>query len=80
MADIKIRNLDDYVVEALRARARQRGTSLEEEARVALTGSVAARRRALVKRLAALRASIGPVPEGWLDSAAIIREERDAWG
>jgi plasmid stability protein len=81
MADIKIRNLDDRIVYALRARARQNGTSLEEEARVALASVVADRRRALVKRLAAFRATLGPPPsDPSLDSVAIIRSERDAWG
>lgn len=80
MADLKVRNLDDNVAAALRARAEQNGTSVEEEARRALTLSVARRRQAFARRAAAIRAAIGDLPKGWLDSAAIIREERDAWG
>jgi antitoxin FitA len=80
MADLKVRNLDDGVAAALRARARQNGTSVEEEARQALTRSVARRRQAFSRRAAAIRAAIGKLPDGWMESAATIREERDAWG
>ncbi|HEY6449299.1 MAG TPA: hypothetical protein VIX60_01300 [Candidatus Cybelea sp.] len=78
MADLKVRNLDDRVAAALRARARQQGTSIEEEARRALSLSVTRRGEAFARRAAALRAAIGDLPEGWLDSAATIREDRDA--
>jgi len=65
----------------LRSRAKFNGVSLEEEVRHILTASVAARKEALMKRAAAVRASIGSVPgDPALDSAVIIREERDAWG
>ena len=81
MADLKVRSLDDYVVNVLRARARQRGVSLEEEARRTLAESVRSRRRGLLRRLAALREAAGPPPtDPSLDSVTIIRHERDAWG
>jgi antitoxin FitA len=80
MAELKVRNLDDTVAAALRARAERNGTSVEEEARRALTLSVARRREAFARRAAAIRASIGKLPKGWLDSTAIIRRDRDAWG
>jgi len=41
MAEVKIRKLDDGVARALRTRARERGVSLEEEARRTLSESVA---------------------------------------
>ena len=81
MADLKVRNLDDHVASALRARARQKGISLEEEVRRTLSASVARDRADLVERARALHAAAGGEPgRPELDSARIIREERDAWG
>jgi plasmid stability protein len=39
MADLEVRQLDDDVADALRARAGRRGISLEEEVRSTLTAS-----------------------------------------
>ena len=50
MADLKVRNLDDLVASALKARAKAKGVSLEEEVRRTLTASVAADRDELVRR------------------------------
>lgn len=81
MAELKVRNLDDRVASALRARARQKGISLEEEVRRTLAASVAADRQDLVERAKALHAAAGGKPgRPELDSARLIREERDAWG
>lgn len=81
MADLKVRNLDDHVASVLRARAEQAGTSLEEEVRRTLAASVERNRKAFIRRAAALRAAAGGKPgRPELDSARIIREERDAWG
>lgn len=81
MADLKVRNLDDQVASALRARARQKGISLEEEVRRTLAASVAADRRDLVERAKALHIAAGGKPgRPELDSARLIRAERDASG
>jgi len=81
MADLKVRNLDEHVAASLRNRAKHNGISLEEEIRRTLSASVAARRSALFKRAAALRAATAARShEPALDSARIIREERDASG
>lgn len=81
MADLKVRNLDDHVAHVLRERARQRGISLEEEVRRTLRSSVDADREAFIRRASAIRAAAGGKPgRPELDSARIIREERDAWG
>ena len=81
MADLKVRNLDDALVDVLRSRANQHGISLEEEARRTLAASVDLRREAFVRRANALRATLGKPPsDPALDSAVIIREERDANG
>lgn len=81
MADLKVRNLDDHVARILRARAERKGISLEEEVRRTLAASVSTDRSELVKRARALHAAAGNRPgRPELDSARIIREERDAWG
>jgi len=81
MADLKVRKLDDQVAAVLRARARHKGISLEEEIRRTLAASVQADREAFIRRAAAVRAAAGGKPgKPELDSARIIREERDAWG
>jgi plasmid stability protein len=81
MADLKVRNLDDAVAGALKARAKANGVSLEEEVRRTLTASVASDREELVRRAKALHAAAGGRPGSpELDSARIIRAERDAWG
>jgi plasmid stability protein len=81
MPDIKVRNLDDSVATALRSRARAKGISLEEEVRRTLAASVEADRAELVRRARALHAAAGGQPgKPELDSARIVRAERDAWG
>ena len=81
MAELKVRQLDERTVAALKARAKKRGVSLEEEVRTTLTASVLARRAAFARRAAALRRAAGGTPgDPRLDSARLIREERDAWG
>jgi len=81
MADLKVRNLDDHLARVLRSRAEQKGISLEKEVRRTLAASVKADREAFVRRAAALRKATGEQPgPPELDSARIIREERDAWG
>jgi plasmid stability protein len=81
MADLKVRNLDDAIASALRARAKANGISLEEEVRRTLGASVMADREDLVRRAKALHAAAGGRPGSpELDSARTIRAERDAWG
>jgi antitoxin FitA len=80
MAELKVRQMDDAVVATLKARARKRGVSLEEEVRSTLAAAVAARRGAFARRAAALRKAAGGPGDPRLDSVRLIREERDAWG
>jgi plasmid stability protein len=81
MTDIKVRNLDESVATALRSRAKAKGISLEEEVRRTLAASVEADRAELVRRATALHAAAGGQPgKPELDSARIVRAERDAWG
>lgn len=62
MGQIVIRNLDDAVVTALKARAGRNGTSMEEEARRALAQNVGVDTQAWLARLDALRAETGRLP------------------
>ncbi len=80
MADLKVRQLDDSVAEALRARAGRKGVSLEEEVRTTLAASVETKRRAFLRRARSIRAASGDTPDRTLDSARLIRKERDARG
>lgn len=81
MADLKVRQLDDGVADALRARASRKGVSLEEEVRSTLTASVDAKRRAFLRRAKAIRAAIGDTADKpSLDSTRLIRKERDGRG
>ena len=76
MANLTIRNLDDAVVEKLKARARTHRRSLEAELRELLTEAAAQPSRAEFHEIAArIRAMTLPVPQ--TDSTAIIREDRD---
>jgi plasmid stability protein len=80
MVDLRIRRLDEWIAEALRARARRNGHSLEEELRRTLRSDVVREKQAFAERarvrLEKLRAKYGT----FSDSAALIREERDSWG
>ena len=59
MGQIMIRSLDATVIEALRRRAAACGTSMEEQARRALTKAVGLEREAAARRLAEIRHTIG---------------------
>lgn len=81
MGELKVRQLDDHIIETLKARAAAKGISLEEEVRRTLSESVVHDRQSLLRRFKALHAAAGGKPgDPELDSARIIREERDAWG
>lgn len=80
MADLKVRQLDDRVASALKARAGRKGVSLEEEVRTTLAASVDARRAAFLKRAGAIRNSSGAKGTTRLDSTRLIRRERDNRG
>jgi plasmid stability protein len=75
MGQIVIRNIDAAVIDALRRRAARCGTSMEEQARRALTKAVGMDREAAAQRLAEIRGMIGRI-EG---SSALedLRSDRD---
>jgi plasmid stability protein len=80
MTDVRVRNLDDWVVEWHRHQARLEGRSLEGELRQILTDAALAQKRTIAAEMRAglddLRARRGT----FSDSAAIIREMRDERG
>jgi plasmid stability protein len=80
MAELKVRQLENRVATALRSRAERRGVSLEEEVRSTLTAAVDARREAFARRAAACRTAAGAPGAPRLDSARLVRKERDARG
>jgi plasmid stability protein len=80
MADLKVRQLDERVANALKIRASKRGVSLEEEVRSTLSASVTASRTAFRRRAASLRATASGKGRAAADSARVIRKDRDARG
>jgi plasmid stability protein len=80
MAEVRVRNLEEWVVDAYRGRAKRHGRSLEGELRQMLRDEIANSRKRLVAELAEglreMEAKYGVLP----DSAKGIREERDARG
>jgi plasmid stability protein len=80
MSDLRIRKLEDWVTAALRARARRHGHSLEEELRVLLREDVQREKKALADRATARLDKLRQKYGTFSDSAALIREDRDARG
>lgn len=81
VGELKVRGLDASVLAILKARARARGVSLEEEVRSTLRDSVARRREAFARRAAACRAaSRRGKRRSASDSTETIRQAREAWG
>ncbi len=76
MAQVLVRNLDDDVVRALKAKAELHGQSLEQELRLVLARAArptAAERLELADRI---RAMTGDGPQS--DSTLLIRADRDS--
>lgn len=76
MADVKIRNLPDWLVEWHKQKAAIEGISLEERLRRLLFENVAEQRRKILKRLDALCAEIEKETGTLPDSTPLIREAR----
>jgi len=74
MGQILIRNVDDAVLDALRGRARDRGSSVEDEARQALAASVGLTRLEALRRIDEIQARIGKLSGE--TSLEILRRDR----
>lgn len=75
MGQVIVRNLDDRVIAALKAKARLHGHSLEQELRAILSGAArpnAEERLALADRIRAMTPR-----RRQTDSTTLIREDRD---
>ena len=80
MTEVRIRNVDDWVVESLRLRARSKGQSLEGALRELLLQEAMRPKQELASELRKLRGELGKKYGTFSDSTAGIREDRDAGG
>lgn len=80
MADVKIRKLPDWVVQAHRGRAERAGRSLEEELRLLLTDAALKPQREFAERAAAFRERLRRQFGELSDSTKEIRKDRQARG
>jgi plasmid stability protein len=76
MAQVIIRNLEEQVVERLKARARGRGVSLEQELRDVVTAAARPDMTSIKAELAQIRALNPKRLDS--DSTDLIREDRDS--
>ena len=74
MATLLIRNLDDAIAERLRAQARRKGISVEEEVRRIITHSTMLTQDEVLRSVDEIRARSKPTA---VRSADLIREDRD---
>jgi plasmid stability protein len=75
MGQVIVRNLDDGVIAGLKARAKRRGHSLEQELRDILTGAAIAPRAERLALSDRIRAKTKPVAHPLAEE--LIREDRD---
>ena len=74
MAQVVIRNIDDAVMEQLRARARRKGIALERELREVLTAAARGDLTPFREEAAALRRALAGRRHS--DSTKLLREDR----
>ena len=77
MAQVVIRNIDDAVVERLKARAAEK-KSLEQKLRDVLTEAAKPSRAEVIEELRRLRETPPPLPPGAPLAEDLIREDRDS--
>ena len=80
MADVKIRKLDDWVVETHRTIAEQAGHSLEEELRRVVTEVALRPQQAFAAQIRVLQENLAKKYGVMPDSTPLIREDRDRRG
>jgi plasmid stability protein len=80
MAEVRVRKLEDWVVDWFRTQARRHGESLEGELRQVLTDVAQERKRAVAAGLRADLEALRKQYGTFSDSTALIREDRDARG
>ncbi|MCK6450177.1 MAG: hypothetical protein L6R19_04860 [Alphaproteobacteria bacterium] len=77
MAQVVIRNIDDDVIERLKAKARANKKSLEQTLRETLIEAARPSRRSLLAKLERIRALTPKRPKAAPLAEEIIREDRD---
>lgn len=80
MAEIRVRNLNEWVVDEFRARAKRHGKSLEGELRELLSNIAQQSKLALSEELRSMRFELRRKYGTFSDSVELIREDRDARG
>ncbi len=80
MTELRIRNVDPWIVESLRLRARANGKSLEGELRELLRQEAMRPKEELGEELRRMRGELREKYGTFSDSAALIREDRDTRG
>jgi hypothetical protein len=80
MTEVRVRNVDDWVVDWHRQQAKLKGDSLESHIRQVLTEAALAKKRALANELRRMRGELSQAGKVFTDSAEIIREVRDSRG
>lgn len=80
MSEVRIRQLEEWVASALKARARRHDHSLEEELRIVLRDDVLREKKALAARASARLEKLRQKYGTFSDSAALIREDRNTRG
>ena len=80
MSELRVRNMDDWVIAELKVQAKAHGNSLEAELRDRLRELALRPRREMAERAAQFRNAIAQEHGLLPDSAEAIREDRDARG
>jgi antitoxin FitA len=80
MTEIRIRNVEDWVVATFRRRARSNGQSLEATLRQLLHEEAMRPKRELANELRQMREELRKKYGTFSDSAVLIREDRDNRG
>ncbi len=80
MAEVRVRNLEDWVVGWFRSQAKAHGQSLEGELRQALKELAAKRKQEIADELRADLKALEARYGTFSDSAVLIREDRDTRG
>ena len=78
MAQVNVRNLDDWIVAALREQAQANGRSLETELRETLRTEALRGRWAMADELRALSERMASTHGPMADTTVVIRDMRDA--
>jgi plasmid stability protein len=78
MAQVLVRNLDEDVVERLKARAAAAGRSLEAELREIVSAAARPSKEATLRRLDEIRARTRQPGPGEQSVVEMIREDRDS--